>query len=765
MLPPQVSGPRVNLRRIAIALGGSTAIVVLVALLIPRAYLVNDDPGFALYLRLGDFTPWMSPVLNQALVSSYQMAPDVPWYGLYLYALIIASGAVLIHTCIELIDHRPGLGRVATWLGASMQIASHIILAIGVTWTTVSISALGTATVAFVAHLQSCQATGTKASRLRAVILGLLFVAGFALRSTAIAAMGAALLPLLAWIGVSFLRSRHLPRPTALIAFLVPIALVFAVQGLVPKPPGAQYEEFNTLRGQISDAAAFRNLDTRAPEVLARAGWTLDEYRDFSNWLLADDTEFTIDKVRRLAETGGVPMSVDMTESFSVLREILRDSPASVWLFLTAVLGGLLLAWLGVIDKRRAVVFSLGYLAFLMLVPVAMATVSRFPQRVSLSFYTVAAFGLFVFLAGEIASRPPRDDSQRRGTIALLVISLLVLAWARNLVAWTKRDGWPYHATLREFADRVNARNGIVMVGVGITEMDPLLADPRGYDALPGGWGTFTAPWYKYIDRFGIRSGSELLHKMIDNPNAYLVTVPYGHSTFEEWIRRRVNNPLVRLSLVDGAAGMPTAFRSELYRLVTTPLVRDSDEWQRLARNQLTTNAELPGPPDVTDRTFRSIAFTAPYEHHVSAVRRPAAGVVVAPIDGGIRCTAGAARDSCNDLGEGGEHAGIHIPVNGLRAARFDVTLINPENIVGFSVYAQTATDRSIRWRWELDSAAQQFGFTGTITLVPGYRTHRLDLVDNTANARAVRDLHVFIAVKPGTHAGFELRNVSVSEP
>lgn len=753
-----------KLRRIALALGGSTAIVVLIALLLPRAYLVNDDPGFALYLRLGDFTPWMSPVLNQALVSSYQMAPDLPWYGLYLYLLIIASGAVLIHTCIELIDQRPGHGRVATRLGASMLIASHIILAIGVTWTTVSISALGTATVAFVAHLQTCHATKVPASRLRALILGLLFVAGFALRSTAIAAMAAALLPLLGWIGVRFLQSRHLPRPTAVLAFLVPIALVIAVQGLVPEPPGAQYEEFNSLRGQISDAAAFRSLDTRAPEVLERAGWTLDEYRDFSNWLLADDSEFTIDKVRRLAETGGVPMSIDMTESFSVLREILRDSPASVWLFLTAVLGGLVLAWLGVIEPRRAVVFSLGYLVFLMLVPVAMATVSRFPQRVSLSFYTVAAFGIFVFLAGEIASRPPRENTQRRGVVAVLVIALFMLPWARNLAAWMKRESWPYHATLRAFADRVNARNGIVMVGVGITEMDPLLADPRGYDALPGGWGTFTAPWYKYIERFGIRSGSELLHTMIDNPNAYLVTVPYGHETFEEWIRRRVGDPSVRLSLVDSAEGMPTAFRSELYRLVTTPLVRDSEEWRLLARNQVSLNAELPGPADDPERTFRSVPLAAPFEQLISPVRHPVDEVVVTAVDGGIRCTVTVASD-CTDTGDGVDHAGIRIPVNGLRAARFDLVLINSENIVGFYVYALTATDRSIRWRWDLDPAAQQFGFAGPVTVVPGYRARWLELVDNTANPRAIRDLHVFIAVKPGTQAGFELRNLELSEP
>ncbi len=205
-------GSRVQLRRVVIALAVSTAMVVLIAALLPRAYLVNDDPGFVLYLRLGMFTPWMSSVLNWVLVALYRLR-DLPWYGLFLYALIVATGAVLIHSCLELIDQRPGFGRVATLLGAMVLAASHAILAIGVTWTTVSISAMGTALVAFVAHLETCRATGARVSIVRAVIYGLLFVAGFALREAAIAAVAAAVLPLLVWVGLRFLRRRHLPRP------------------------------------------------------------------------------------------------------------------------------------------------------------------------------------------------------------------------------------------------------------------------------------------------------------------------------------------------------------------------------------------------------------------------------------------------------------------------------------------------------------------------------------------------------------------------
>lgn len=750
-------------RRVAIALGGSLALVVLVAALLPRGYLVNDDPGFVLYLRLGAYTPWMSPVLNRALVAAYQLAPDIPWYGLYLYALIVATGAVLFHSCMELVDVRPGLGAVATRLGAVMLVASHLILAVGITWTTVSIAALGTATVAFVAHLQTCHARGTRASPGRALIYGLLLVAGFALRQAAFFAMVAALLPFLIWMGVRFLRARHLPRPLAVLAFLAPLALVFAIQNRIPQSPGGEYEEFNNVRGVISEAAAFGNLDKRAPELLEKAGWTLDEYRDFANWLLADDTEFTLEKVKRLADTGGKPTSVGISESLAVLRGIAAHSAASVWLFVSTIVGALLLAWLGVVDPRRTLWFSLGNLVFLTLVPVAMAAFSRFPQRIALQFYTIAAFGMFVFLAGEIARRPATEGT-RRGAGPLVLIAMLMFVWARSLVAWSDREPWPYHATLRRFADRVNERNGIILIAVGIVEMDPLYADPRGYDALPSGWGTFTAPWFEYIHRFGIKSGSELLHEIVDNPNAYLVATPYGHGTFEEWIRRRVNNPKIRLSLVDSAEGMPASIRSELYRLVTTPLVPGSDEWQRLARSQAALYAELPGPPSMNG-PMRSAVFAAPYDAHLSPLPRPSTGLTIGAVEGGIRCVINPATSSrCAD--EQGEtvRAGVHVPVHGLRAVRFHLKLLHPENIRSFHVHARTPTDRAITWRWDLDDEARTFGFDGMVTLVPGYPTHQIGMVNTTGHPSDVRELHIFVEALPGVEAGLELRQVEVAE-
>jgi hypothetical protein len=179
----------------------------------------------------------------------------------------------------------------------------------------------------------------------------------------------------------------------------------------------------------------------------------------------------------------------------------------------------------------------------------------------------------------------------------------------------------------------------------------------------------------------------------------------------------------------------------------------------------------LPGPPSVDGLRFRSVAFAPPYEQHAWAATDPAARISLEPIDGGVRGTVtGELRDGCtvtsDDRDGGVGHAGgIRVPVNGLRAARFEVNLIASENIVGFNVYAHTRTNRSIRWRWQLSPQAQQFGYTGTFTLVPGHPARALALSVDTARRSDVHELHIFAVVKPGTRAGFELRNLEIAEP
>jgi hypothetical protein len=115
--------------------------------------------------------------------------------------------------------------------------------------------------------------------------------------------------------------------------------------------------------------------------------------------------------------------------------------------------------------------------------------------------------------------------------------------------------------------------------------------------------------------------------------------------------------------------------------------------------------------------------------------------------------------------GEEGDHAGIHVEVHGLGAARFDLVLLGAENIVSFHVLAESASHRTLRWRWDLGPDAQQFGFRGKFTVVPGYAAQRLQRVGGSAAPGDIVALHLYVTVNPGTRAGFEVRHLEVAEP
>jgi hypothetical protein len=206
---------------------------------------------------------------------------------------------------------------------------------------------------------------------------------------------------------------------------------------------------------------------------------------------------------------------------------------------------------------------------------------------------------------------------------------------------------------------------------------------------------------------------------------------------------------------------MPVSLRSELYRVVSTPVVRGSDEWKLLARTEWKRADELPGPP-TTPGPLQPVVFGPPYDRYASPMSTRDVDVV--PIDNGVRITSRSSPHTPCAI-DGHDRIALHVPVTGLAAARFELTLLDPENIYDVTVWGETTSPRALRWRWELAPEAHEFGFSGTVTVVPGYPARRLVVTTNTAAPDHVVDLHVIIAVDRGTSAGFEIRNLAVAPP
>src|SRR6185436_19866724 len=120
----------------------------------------------------------------------------------------------------------------------------------------------------------------------------------------------------------------------------------------------------------------------------------------------------------------------------------------------------------------------------------------------------------------------------------------------------------------------------------------------------------FTALWYDYLGRFGLRHGNEVMPWMVDNADAYVMTTLDSRSYFEDWSRRLLGNPAVRLAVVE-VTDTPGPGRIALFRIVTQPLVRDTAEWHILERAAWEQETWLGGPPSVAYLAFRPVAFAA----------------------------------------------------------------------------------------------------------------------------------------------------------
>jgi hypothetical protein len=100
-----------------------------------------------------------------------------------------------------------------------------------------------------------------------------------------------------------------------------------------------------------------------------------------------------------------------------------------------------------------------------------------------------------------------------------------------------------------------------------------------------------------------------------------------------------------------------------------------------------------------------------------------------------------------------------------LRAARFDLVLVDAENIVSFHVLAESASRRALHWRWDLNPDTQRLGFRGAFTVVPGHGAKQLQRVGDSAAPSEIVSLHFYATVKHGARAAFEVRHLEVAEP
>ena len=531
----------------------------------PRRFIANDDPGLVELLRAGYPAPFLSLPLSRLLNALYRVAPGLPWYGLWLYALPGAALACAISAVAAASDAAGGLSRWARGALIALAALATLQLITEITFTVSAIAAAGAALAALVAEVARADA-GEAPRRVRLMLIGLVLAAGVATRLSAGMAVVAVLAPLVAWsVWRGWRRRRPMDRRAAL-ALAAPLVLLGAltpVAHLTMSPEAARYLAFNRVRGQMHSWPAFIRIDQRAPEVLARAHWTRAQSYWFQRWMFFDERDFSIERLEALLATGGKPRPFPTHIVKRKLAGQMKPGMAGSWVVAGAAVALALLV-LGRVSVGAALV-ALGEVPWLVgLILLALAR-ARFPERIGLPMVEVAAVGSAVALASGIRRARAKISSARLAVAGVLGLCAVVLV-ARPVVSLVRHQGLPHSSpVLREIDQRIAELNGHVVVYDGAaSNRDPLALSPRAYPAIELGWPTFSPLFYRNLRALGVEHGYQLLPALVDNPHAYVLTYRRYRGRFVRYYRNRLHLD-VKLEVV---LRFPQA-RSILYRVVS----------------------------------------------------------------------------------------------------------------------------------------------------------------------------------------------------
>ncbi|HEX7836122.1 MAG TPA: hypothetical protein VF469_01600, partial [Kofleriaceae bacterium] len=286
------------------------------------------------------------------------------------------------------------------------------------------------------------------------------------------------------------------------------------------------------------------DLDRRAPDVLAAAGWTNDQYWRFTNRFYFNDDWFTPERLHRLHDTGGAPRPV-----LPVLPVHLRDAQDSAGygaaLLAAVALAAIGLARLGLV-RRGAAVVSVLHLGWLLAVAIALQRWMHFPDRIAVPMAVGAACAALIAArqgavvpawGGAMGPIPWRRVGPALALAAALALTLL--AGKRVEDFRTVRTDLPSCTALEE---RIAARKPALVASYlePSCQGAPLRARPRSYPSVTLTWPIFSPPFYRGLARLGITDPRKLVPALAARPDAYvllrrryLASVTRGFSTPE----------------------------------------------------------------------------------------------------------------------------------------------------------------------------------------------------------------------------------------
>jgi hypothetical protein len=516
-----------NRRQLGLALA-SIAYVYISVWLISPSYMVNDNIQIMDYAIHGFPIDYVGVLFTNLLHIAYTASPDVPWYGLSLYALHILS--IFLWLCMLWRVFHP------RWLAATLSViflGFYLTFIIYLDYTSTSVMlCLASLTWAFLDIMEH------RPGQLRFLGPGLVFMLGMLARPQA--ALGAIVYvaPLALLAALWRLRSSELKTEARRLAL---VALVFFAPAAVNllgdtgyrhynmTPQQAGFDAFNKVRGRLQGLPREREFSVINDAPLLRSiNWSPDNARDFFNWRFLDERTFNTAALQTILDKMPPPQN-----PFKQIARglVTRLSPGPNQLLLLCCLPFFLMAL-----RRRRWLGSTGLLLpfYGIFIGTLMSVYVAFRERTEMPF--MVGFGLACLILGGALAETERQEADDHHTLLMVAactfgfvgIYLSLTALKSDHAATSRRaymTGNMVQALNQDFA------GSVVMLepdgGLQLENLSPLEVTPLRFDAIGLGWNTFSPRFYQEIAPLGIDHGYQLLETLINNKNAYVLGNPW----------------------------------------------------------------------------------------------------------------------------------------------------------------------------------------------------------------------------------------------
>lgn len=522
---------------------------ILFLLFFNKRYDYIDDPPIRDSIKQNVALLFSANVLRQGIHFLYQLLPDLPWYGISLYASMVCSLVIIVFIIIR--HESPVWVRIVAlglfislfipfWMRASYNYASSI-----------------PAALAFICLFFASRKRPPRL--LHAFLLGLLLAISFIFRrdgvKVGIVFIGPPVLTLL--FLQLIIKKTTLKQWTAymlaLAVFLIPLFSIQAFDEYQYREVLSPAEQFHRTSNRSRSAyygqplLLSKILNNR--ELLAANGWNANdmviaEY----GMVLFDENKFAADRFLNIfnPEVGltveesqqGIKGAIQHLTHFGQLKNFQWYNPGWIkfnenwpyWAYYLAMVMLVLLSiWRGKHWYHK--LFGPLLLAYYYLLSTYMDNYLRYPRHVAVPAIVMTCLVLFVCLEFDF-KKTVRDWFHK--TLAGIVLigvfisiaGLAKLDWDTDKEIVIKRE--KFYTLYQDFEERLG-KNAFIFVRAPLYLdyfVDPLGDQgPENQISFLNVSSTAYSPaFYQLLGKYGLERGYQVLPWMVDNPDAYFVS-------------------------------------------------------------------------------------------------------------------------------------------------------------------------------------------------------------------------------------------------